>query len=391
MKRRDFLATSAGLATLLPLVGRSATPCPPPTVSVSGGTASNTSCGSSSSAEADWTARSRAAGVVWAHDFRDPVEVANFRWQGGIGNDYANTGDKSCRHITSDGITGTGCMEIVVPTGGTSQSGWWRPFSALPGDIGYVSGPAWTPSTKKDMTQAWNRGFYGHQDYHSMGQYDGTDFYIQYRGKFQGTRFTAGNPDGKFAYVGWTYDTPTQEIVIQSNQDRLLQMYSAFGDIRGGLWGPQGDRNSYNPPYPVTSRQPGGNYTSTCTWENRSPSTCWAYPADEWFTVLIHIKPGHGNYDNVSDPYAGLYDRNSTTNKDTAIQVWAARKGETSYTKVYDKSDFMFPFDSGAGKEKGWNSFLASAYMNGAPAAVGWYHRYTQIIFSKQFIACPQA
>src|SRR5690606_34261411 len=41
---------------------------------------------SKTTAESDWEQRSTAAGVVWAHDFRDDDEVNAFRWRNGIGN-----------------------------------------------------------------------------------------------------------------------------------------------------------------------------------------------------------------------------------------------------------------------------------------------------------------
>jgi hypothetical protein len=36
-----------------------------------------------------------------------------------------------------------------------------------------------------------------------------------------------------------------------------------------------------------------------------------------------------------------------------------------------------------------FNSVCPSAYMNNVPAVKGWYQRYDQLIFSKQFIPCP--
>jgi hypothetical protein len=48
MKRRDLILASAGLAgTMIPALGRAAQPCPPPQVSVSGGTSAATACPSS--------------------------------------------------------------------------------------------------------------------------------------------------------------------------------------------------------------------------------------------------------------------------------------------------------------------------------------------------------
>jgi len=48
MKRRDFVLASAGMAgAMVPGVGWAAQPCPPPQVSVSGGTSATTSCATS--------------------------------------------------------------------------------------------------------------------------------------------------------------------------------------------------------------------------------------------------------------------------------------------------------------------------------------------------------
>jgi len=118
MKRRDFLAASAGLAgSVLPVLSRAQTrPCPPSPVSVDGGQGSTTVC-IQGDAEADWQERISGAGVVWFHDFRTDDEVNNFRWTPGYGNgnDPLAVGSayaKYVRRITTDGITGGGCLEI---------------------------------------------------------------------------------------------------------------------------------------------------------------------------------------------------------------------------------------------------------------------------------------
>src|SRR5262245_913967 len=46
MKRRQLILASAGVASVaLPGMSRSATPCPPPTVSLTGGSTASTTCG----------------------------------------------------------------------------------------------------------------------------------------------------------------------------------------------------------------------------------------------------------------------------------------------------------------------------------------------------------
>ena len=163
MKRRDFLAASAGLAgSVLPVLSRAQTrPCPPSPVSVDGGQGSTTVC-IQGDAEADWQERISGAGVVWFHDFRTDDEVNNFRWTPGYGNgnDPLAVGSayaKYVRRITTDGITGGGCLEIFRQAGSNDGSDWWRPFSPLPlvvpptnGEKGrHQSDPSFDPAGRK--------------------------------------------------------------------------------------------------------------------------------------------------------------------------------------------------------------------------------------------------
>ena len=117
MKRRAFLAGTAGLTGLIvPVVGRAVTrPCRPGSVGGAGGPSVTTSC-SPADAEADWLARSTGPGVVWAHDFRHPDEVDFFRNESGLGNvPSLSNSDGNCRRITTDGLTGGACLELNVP------------------------------------------------------------------------------------------------------------------------------------------------------------------------------------------------------------------------------------------------------------------------------------
>ena len=87
------------------------------------------------------------------------------------------------------------------------------------------------------------------------------------------------------------------------------------------------------------------------------------------------------------------------TNKDTGVEVWVARAGETSYTKVVGVGQslvdanqaFPFVFDTNGLHPSAWNAFLPTNYMNNAPSLRSFYQRFTQVILSKQFIPCPQA
>jgi hypothetical protein len=404
MKRREFLVTSAFTGIALPTIGFSQTkPCPPPSLNVAGGTSSTTAC-VKGSAESDWVARSTAPGVVWAHDFRNAAEVNNFRLVGGIGTDPVGS-TSTVKHVSSDGITG-GCVEVAVPAGGTSVGGWCRPFSPItgasngrgvndPGAGGSITPLTWNPNNRNALGE-WGAGYYAHKDYWnhptrgpSKGfSFDGTDFYIQARIKMPASRFQSGQPDGKLMMILITGDgpqvgtgqprTPNQEIVVKSNPSKLYQMYTNFGNRANSyLTGIQGASGG-------GAYQPGGAYNSTCVIGNTTTSTCWSWPADEYVTVLIHVIPGHDGGGGDSPTVAG------NPNNDTGIEVWVARKGATAYTKIWDKKDYVFSFGENDPWPLGFNCIAFNAYMNDVKSTQAFYHRCAQMIFSKQFIACPQ-
>jgi hypothetical protein len=355
MKRRDFLIATAGTAgAALPLIGRGA-PCPPSPVSAVGGTSATTTC-ASGNAEADWQARISAPGVVWFHDFRAAAEVDNFRWRGGQGDDPNNTGDGSVRRITSDGITGGACLEVFTPAGTQADCVWWRPFSPLtgggngrgandPGDGGRLVAQPFAPdpvSGRSNINSWGSRGLYGHASYHSAGGFDGTEYYMQMRTKISASRYTSGNAQaGKLLYFSHTYRSLTgQEIVVQNNINRDFMAY-----------------RSGSPPL-EPSKQSGSEI-----------SGFWAWPADEWVTVLYQVVPGR---EGVAE---------------TVFKVWVARAGATNYTRIWDTRVVPLSFDYNNGQ----NALILSSYMNGVTSPAAWFTRFDQVIFSKQPIACPQA
>jgi hypothetical protein len=114
MKRREFLKTTVSLTgSMVPGFGLAATPCPPASLDVSGGTQTQTNCVAPGDLEADWLARSRGAGVVWAHDFRTDSEVNNFLK---VPNDMVigvHHPSLMAHRTTVDGVTGGGCLEVL--------------------------------------------------------------------------------------------------------------------------------------------------------------------------------------------------------------------------------------------------------------------------------------
>ena len=117
MKRRDFLAGTAGLTGLIvPVVGRAVTrPCPPGSLGISGGSSVTTSC-SLADAEPDWLTRSTGPGVVFAHDFRAESEIESFVK---IGTDSGQR-DAARTQWESTGIPGTGGGTLVSRCFGTT-------------------------------------------------------------------------------------------------------------------------------------------------------------------------------------------------------------------------------------------------------------------------------
>lgn len=383
MRRRDFLIQAGASGLIAPVLARAANPCPPPEVSIVSGQSASTACSASgATANSDWLARVNAPGVVWAHNFASAAEVNKFRFDS-TGVDPLGTGDPngSCAWDGTDGFAGGGCCKVTIPTGGVSVAEWMRPFQALPGDIGYTSGPDWVGQSTY-MAGNWGIGFYGNAAYHDGSTnngwpvWAGTDFYIQFRVKISASRFTAGNPDGKLVFLGVTNLTPDQELVIRSLQSSLFDLYTNFGDRNNSyLTGNQQTQSG--------SSQPGGSYDATCQGSAKGPTTCYCYPADQWVTVLIHVIPGLRcnvvGSDNVdySTPGGGS----------TGIQVWVAAEGQTSYTKIWDKQDYFWAYDP---MPNGWNMVGPTGYMNNANAVAGWTQKFTQVIFSTQSIACPQ-
>jgi hypothetical protein len=393
MQRRDFLYASSILAgAVVPSLLRAQTrPCPPSRLDVEGGQGASTAC-VQGDAEADWQARISGAGVVWFHDFRADDEVNNFRWTPGYrgGNDPLAVGSanaKFVRRITTDGVTGGGCMEIVRPAGSQDGSVWWRPFSPIRGGTASGNGRGFgndDPGANRTLPvqsyaatdggsqiSSWgDRGFYGTS---GPGPFDGTDYYLQVRVKMDPNRIAGGNGSidvGKlFYFTRHDRSATAQEIVVFSghslSQQNYFSMYRTVGPPLAGDppgVGGHGD-------------QPGTQFGSVgdkiCRFDNSDGrlANCWHWPAGQWATVMWHIRNG------------------SNGGNDTLVEVWVAGPGQKQYTKIWQQPGVDLPFDAGPA---GHNALICSIYHNGTSMPTQFYHRYDQIIFSKQMIPCPQ-
>jgi hypothetical protein len=377
MKRREFLIASAGLAGALPTVALGqASPCPPPQLRVTGGTSATSVC-PAGNAEQDWQSRISGSGVVWFHDFRSDAEVNNFRWTSGFsgGNDPNGVGHARAtdlRRITTDGVTGGGCLEIVRRAGSSEcPSHWWRPLSPVtaPGNGKVANDPAasgalttqpYTPTSGGSQITNWGgRGIYGHSSYGGNGQgFDGNEFYLQMRVKMDPNRVAGGNSSntvGKLLYLSHTYRSLTsQELVTYSygyggNQGSGKNYFRIYGG-----WGVFSALDQEVSPY--DGIQPGSDVAAD-----------W-YFSGGWDTIMYHLVMGRVGVD------------------ESRIEVFAAHPGETSFTRIWNQTFAFVEFEW----NNGINAMILSTYNNGNSFASDFYHRYDQVIFSKQAIPCPQ-
>lgn len=371
MKRRDFILGATSSAGILLLDGaNAATPCSP--VLAGGGPGS---C-SATDAEADWLARISAPGVVWFHDFRSEAEVNAFRWVGGLGNDPNDTmRPNQCNRTTTDGITGGGCLELIYRTDTLHGPGWWRPFGPMnaastgkstddPAANGTISLSSWDASNPGE-NEAFREAYYAHPDYVGVdgwgaSEFNGQEFWLQFRIKIDPERYGAGAPTfntGKLSFLATTQSTLNQEIVQMNYFDRTALWYTNFG-AGGALQ----DGNSHY--------QPGGPYDPACGTSGGN-NGCWKSNAGEWTTWLYHLVPGHDG------------------TRNTLFEAFAARDGDTDYETIFS-SLIEINFSRTPNHPFGWNAFQPSNYTNGQATSRQWYQRYDQIIFSHNFIPCPQ-
>jgi hypothetical protein len=400
MKRRNFLAASAGIAgsTLVPRIITAAQPCPPSPVAVQGGQSRTTPC-VLGDAERDWMIRSGQdsatpqPGVVWFHDFRSAAEVNQFRWTPGYrgGNDPLAVGANGQApfpgntHRITDGIAGTGggCLEIVRHVGsGGDTSEWWRPFSPLrangngkstddPGANGTIARKTWNPTDGSNTTQFWSGGYYGHSSYASgSSEFDGTEWWLQARIKMDPNRAASNNPQtGKLFYFTRTDRSLTsQEIVTESLERISGQNY--FSMYRSGSPPLESD----SPGISGHGNQPNTSFGTVgdklCRFDNNGGrlANCWKWPAGQWCTLMYHIRAGR----------SGL--------AETLVEVLAQETPGTAPVRIWNQPNCPLPLDV----KMGHNALIVSGYMNQLSVGTQFYHRVTQLIFSKQPIPFPQ-
>lgn len=411
MKRRNFLAASAGVAGFLtPKLLLAAQPCPPPTASATRGSTKNTQTTSCvlGNAEKDWMLRSGQdsanpqPGVVWFHDFRSDAEVGAFRWSPGYGNDPNATGANgetpfpgNTRRITSDGITGTGSgvLEIFAHTNSQSTgetAEFWRPFSPLkapgngkpkddPGANGTIAAQTWSVSPGSGTTAGWSKGYYGHQSYWAgdPGTFDGSEWWLQCRLKVPSARYASNNTvGGKLFYFTRTDRSLTdQEIVTESRElDTGKPYFSLYVNSAQSQGQPL---EAFSPGVNSHGNQPGiqGGTTGdgVCRFDNNGSraANCFQYPLDQWFTIMYHFVPGR---EGVAE---------------SQLEVWIQLAPGGAVRRIWEQT-FPMQYD----KHSGHNALIFSGYQNrfqGNSIGTAFSQRMTQVIFSKQTIPFPQA
>lgn len=395
MKRRDFLVTTATMAgAAIPVTSfGQARPCPPPGISAGGGTTASTSCANSSAA-ADWAARIAGAGVVWHHNFDSKAEVDQFRWTGGYsgGNDpdAVGSGGNYVTHQASGGVDGGGYMRLVYPLGsapGRGNSYWHRPFNALtgagngrgqddPGAGGTIAPVAFPASNGSATLYNWgnqpNPGWYMHSTHQASypGRWQGSDFWVQVRVR------RAEMPGAPPNSANYSYITGKLVWLTTTNSSYSSQELVTYGQSasNGDVVGVPSRHNIYSGQN--FNSLSGGQPNASVALANTSVN--WRYSGG-WDTLMYHVTPG----------IAG-----GTGDNRTRVEVWAAHEGEASYTKIWDVT-YTQGFDGGANSVgapglPGWNALILAIYHNGSAfTTTAFNFDYDQIIFSKQYIACP--
>lgn len=409
----------------------------------------------------DWLLRSTGPGVIWAHRFSSETDGSLYWAQNGnnpgaeygsasTGAHFGYLGTTPINGRSDGGIIGDGCMEFYIPGGqGTPVSGGWRrplapvradsgtsgrlPYAAdtnnpgldfLPFDAAYsfyardpngrfgnCPGGYFTHPSYWAARRSYTLGGASHPEIVSDPEKVTEGIYLQYRVKFP----TLPNGDNRLDYTDFWgklvmfsnmgVSNANNEIITnvmpQAGYNNRFFMYNTTGGVP--LYSP------VNGSSVGTIAQPGGDYDATCRLDSSgsgSSGACWVWPKDEWVTVLMQVVPGRNN---TNQSYL-----TSPQFPETAIRVWVARAGATSYTKIWDKADYgmnyqlgSYPFSdftyatggnnplAGTAAPYGYNAVRFDTYANPGQALAKEYSKgiwvlHDQIICSTRFIPCPR-
>jgi hypothetical protein len=322
-----------------------------------------------STAADDWTDRSTAAGVVWAHRFNDQ-QTDNFC-------DEPNGSWGTASIISSGGIIGDGCLRLATPAGRFPSQRWSRPLAPMPADAvygysadinnaGLPTVPAQTWFGSNMNTRLFNAcgGFFTHANYYNTA--------------IESVPVVAGTQPRRFVYAGpfWIqYRMYAHASVFASPEVTAKKMMvEAYGTSSNSSEYVQGLRSDTSPPQTMY------HYSDVGATSLATASHTW--PADTWVTVMFKITPGVHGVANAG------------------VQLKIAAYGATSWTTLLDRTDIVWNYNSpgiyppnGGGNAMpfGWNTFRFTTFNGGTPTPLvnGYTVDYDQVICSTQEIALP--
>jgi hypothetical protein len=303
-------------------------------------------------AEQDWINRSTAEGVVYATDFRNTaVDVTPWI--------SPHTDSQHITKITSDSITGDGCLQIATPAGMDDHQGAWvHPLNS-----------AWVTDQQGFGTTEW---------------------FMQVRLKLAPNRLTCGSNGGGFKLfnigecrpqnLSSSRSHPNGEIVLTSyatydlipwlyrdidfSQDPLSVAYGGGGDL---LMQPEWDNGDHI----VDDDE------RFCIWRSAlldiGPG-CLRWPVDEWFTLDLAVKivgAGSGN-----------------AHPDNRLRLWITRAGSQTRRPLWDAQGFEIGADEAL--PLGLNGVHALAFDTARTgASEDTWQRWGQLVIGTQMHAVP--
>jgi hypothetical protein len=121
-------------------------------------------------------------------------------------------------------------------------------------------------------------------------------------------------------------------------------------------------------------------------------------------TAVVHsgtaVAPSSGENIQFRLYNGGLWPNLPAPYAEFGLQIWAARRNESTYTKIWDRTDYNYVNYSHTTHPPSFNELILTAYMNNVPAQHAFTQSYTQLIFKKgnggsnpqtDGIPCPQA
>ena len=320
-----------------------------------------------SSAQEAWQTRSTQPGVVTAVRFDSEAEITNFTtdWQG---NTFSDANHVSLD--TTNVASGTGSMRFdILKTDGASHGQWRWPFGTefAEGETFYVQFRQYIPQYYRDHV-------------------------------FSGTQF-----GGPYA-AGWKQviisnnrgSNQLFEVVLQNTRHRgLVQGYNrnsngdylgfedAISTICSGADFVYQNQIDRGPPVPTTCleerQKRGGLFSYGANTGAPDPETgAFIFYPDEWVTYYMRIA-------------AGTFGQGSSV-KDTQIDLYCARDGDTAYTHLHSELVNLGAKESA--DNTAFNALWLLPYNTDGTSDAGrqdTYTLYDEVIVSTNPIAVPTA